>query len=119
MNDDIISLPNGDFKVIPRNPLRGMLETKFQFFNPINEYELERLYTHFTEQNTVIRVGDKWYFVLIESDSDDPEKQMPGWPGKTRKLCILTDRELDYYSEHFELLPDYSVTDKIFVIRRK
>lgn len=123
MNDDIILLSNGDFEVRKKNPLKPVLECKFQEIRPISAYHLERMYTQISYLGNNIQVGDKILFLFvqtkIEEDPIPPERMQPDWLGFARRICIMLEREIGQYDLEYELASDSKPDDPRLIIQKK
>lgn len=123
MNDDIISLPNGDFEVKRKNSLKPILESKFQGIYPLNTHQLEQMYTQISYLGNNIQVGDKILFLFVQTkikeDPIPPERMQPDWLGFARRICIVLEREISQYDLEYELIPDSKLDDTRLIIQKK
>ncbi len=115
MNDDIISLLNGDFRVERRNDLKKILSDRFESLIPLTEYDIQNLHTTVTELGNPIAVGDKIGWVFIRSERENPK---PDELKIIMKLCILSDKEIEFYNNNFDLYESSSM-NKIMTVNRK
>lgn len=121
MNDDIISLPNGDFEVRRRGSIKAILKKKLNNIRPMDEYLIGRSYATCSELGNTILVGDKCCFVFIQSPLPEPIDSkliQPDWPGFSRKLCIVLEREIEYYDLNYELTSDSNSDHAMIVIQK-
>lgn len=120
MNDDIISLPNGDFQVKRKNSIREYLEDKFRNIRPLSSIDIDQMFTLVSGAGSTIRVGDKISSVIIQTPGSNVEPNLtPDWPGYTRRITMLLEREIIQYDTDYVLTPDSNFSQSRITIERK
>jgi len=114
MNDDIISLPNGDFYVAYKTPeksLKEILIERFSFEEPISQKEADEIWHKQTEFKKKIEAGQKLMYCIIRN----PKIHNQEFVGK---LCIISEDEIDYYSENCILSSKNDDGERMLILER-